>query len=119
MRPSFYLNAIDDVLNGNASDNSDEDMRQSFAPPVEEEQNTDVKELPEVKSLYQQLKGLKIDVEEEESREIERLNSTKMSLAKIKSLISEAETTSMDDFVPTAFTPKCEARKFTFSDFNT
>ena len=27
MRPSFYLNAIDDVLNGNASDNSDEDMR--------------------------------------------------------------------------------------------
>ena len=53
MRPSFYLNAIDDVLNGNASDNSDEDMRQSFAPPVEEEQNTDVKELPEVKSLYQ------------------------------------------------------------------
>ena len=54
MRPSFYLNAIENVLNDNASDNSVEEMRQSFAPPVEEEeQNTDVKELPEVKSLYQ------------------------------------------------------------------
>ena len=54
MRPSFYLNKIDDVLNDNASENSVEEMRQSFAPPdlEEEEEAIDVKELAQVKSLY-------------------------------------------------------------------
>ena len=53
MRPSFYLNKIDDVLNDNTSDNSIEEMRNSFAPPMlEAEEAINVKELEEVKSLY-------------------------------------------------------------------
>ena len=120
MRPSFYLNKINDALNDNASDNSVEDMRQSFAPPVLdlEEEAINVKELAEVKSLYEQLSGLRQSVEDEEDKEHRRRISTELSLAKIKSLIEEADKTSaQEEIISSPWTPKCESKKLSLSEF--